>query len=41
MKNKNKNKNYLNSPVRAEEVKILCVRSIKKKEWGFSVVNPS
>ena len=37
---KNKNTNYLNSQVRAEGVKILGGRSIKKQEWGFSVGQP-
>ena len=31
---------YLNSLARAEGVEILGVRSIKKQEWGFSVVQP-
>ena len=30
----------LNSQARAEGVKILGVRSIKKQEWGFSVGQP-
>ena len=34
------NKNSLNSQARAEGVKILGVRSIKKQEWGFSVGQP-
>ena len=33
-------KKELNSQARAEGVKILGVRSIKKQEWGFSVGQP-
>ena len=39
-KKKNEKKNYLNSQVRAEGVKILGARSIKKQEWSLSVGQP-
>ena len=44
MKNKNKNRNkdtnYLNPQLRAERVKMLGARSMKKQEWSFSVGQP-